>query len=71
MLTDVRDPSESRCSREGLPAALSTDLSIQSGPRLYEQTDYAVYARSRVGKAVELRHRDPTLCPRWTVKTGH
>src|SRR5690349_22432643 len=56
--------------RAGVPDAVATDPRITLGPRLFEQTDYRVVARSLDGRPVALAHRDPVLVGDVSVEDG-
>jgi hypothetical protein len=47
--------------RSEVPPGVADNPSEVAGPRLFEQTDYALVLRGKNGAAVKLQHRDPTL----------
>src|SRR5687767_8313706 len=47
--------------RAEVPAAVAHEISEVAGPRLFEQTDYAIVVRGKRGAAVKLQHRDTSL----------
>lgn len=47
--------------RAGVPEEAASNIEIQIGPRLYEETSYDLLLRSTGAKEVEIRHRDPTI----------
>jgi hypothetical protein len=47
--------------RSEVPLAVQNDCDLTVGPRLFEQTDYLVYAKSKTGEPISLEHRDPSL----------
>jgi len=47
--------------RESVPLGAATDPTETVGPRLYEQTNYTLYARSKGDEPVVLETRDPVL----------
>src|SRR5579862_5835209 len=47
--------------RTGVPEAVAADPSEIVGPRLFEQTDYAIYLQSKSTNPVTLATRDPVL----------
>src|SRR5688572_20518865 len=48
-----------RIERYGVPTEVATDLEIEVGPRLSEETAYKLLLRSTGKQQIELRHRDP------------
>jgi uncharacterized protein len=56
--------------RAGVPPEAASDPSVQFGPRLYEETTYTVFLRSKGDETVELRHRDPTILQGLTTSDG-
>ncbi len=47
--------------RAGVPESVANDPALVVGPRLFEQTDYRVVARSLGAHPVSIAHRDPVL----------
>lgn len=47
--------------RSSVPETVSTDPAEVVGPRLFEETDYTIYARSKSSSSLALEVRDPTL----------
>jgi len=47
--------------RSDVPDGLQADLRVTIGPRLFEQTDYLVYAETKTGEPVSIEHRDPAI----------
>jgi predicted component of viral defense system (DUF524 family) len=47
--------------RNEVPPEIARDPSISIGPRIYEETTYTIYLRSKNKDKVELRHRDPRI----------
>src|SRR2546422_255471 len=47
--------------REAVPIGAAADPSETVGPRLYEQTNYTLYVRSKSDEPVSLETRDPVL----------
>jgi len=47
--------------RNEVPTEVANNPSLYIGPRLYEETSYTVYLRSKTTGTVELRHRDPKI----------
>lgn len=47
--------------RNEVPTEVADDPSLRIGPRLYEETNYTIYLRSKTADTAELRHRDPTI----------
>ncbi len=52
---------ESNTWRDVVPPEVANDPLLHIGPRLYEETNYTVYLRSKTNEKVELRHRDPVI----------
>ena len=47
--------------REGVPDNVSSNLKVEVGPRLYEETSYNLLLRGKANQRVELQHRDPVI----------
>ena len=47
--------------REGVPDQVSSNLKLEVGPRLYEETLYNLLLRGKANQRVELQHRDPLI----------
>src|SRR5262245_45012847 len=47
--------------RAEVPTGVACEASEVVGPRLFEQTDYAIVLRGKDGASVRLHHRDPSL----------
>jgi hypothetical protein len=47
--------------RSEVPPGVAGDPRESAGPRLFEQTDYAIVLRGKNGALVRLQHRDPTM----------
>jgi hypothetical protein len=47
--------------RHGVPEALARRLDCKLGPRIFEQSDYLLYARAKDGNPVRVNHRDPLI----------
>jgi len=47
--------------RTAVPESIACIPDLTVGPRLHEQTDYRVYARSKAGKRIDLLHADPNI----------
>lgn len=47
--------------RAEVPQELAGDPVLSTGPRIFEQTSYSLFAESRDGSKIEIRHRDPIL----------
>src|ERR1051326_7682849 len=74
-VTDISGPPEGRLKvtrtarslsnieirREGVPDEISSNLKLEVGPRLYEETPYNLLLRGKANQRVELRHRDPVI----------
>jgi uncharacterized protein len=50
-----------KISRPGLPSEAANNVSVEIGPRLYEETSYDLLLRSTDNQKIELRHRDPII----------
>lgn len=48
-------------SRLGPDGAVVSGAELNTGPYLYEQTDYSLFVRSKGGQVVRLVHRDPNI----------
>ena len=57
----IRPTSSLRVFRRGLPPGHEQARDLVEGPRLFEETQYHVWACSKDGSAVRLVHRDPQL----------
>ena len=42
-------------------SGISEDASVYVGPRLYEETNYKIYAKAHGGSRVSIHHRDPVI----------
>jgi hypothetical protein len=42
-------------------SGISEDASVYVGPRLYEETNYKIYAKAHGGSRVSINHRDPVI----------
>src|SRR5712691_13490128 len=51
----------SQTKREGVPIGAAADPTETVGPRLFEQTNYTLYVRSKRDEVVSLEKRDPVL----------
>lgn len=49
------------CWRAYLPEAIATDPELKTGPRIYEQTDYKLYARAKIDARIDIVHQDPVI----------
>ncbi|HEY2961662.1 MAG TPA: DUF2357 domain-containing protein [Pyrinomonadaceae bacterium] len=47
--------------RQGVADEVASDLRVEIGPRLYEETAYSLLVRGKDNRQVELRHRDPII----------
>ena len=47
--------------RMGIPPEAASDLALEAGPPLFEETSYDVFLRGVDGADVSLRHRDPLM----------
>jgi hypothetical protein len=56
-----RSPLNIQILREGVPDEVASNLELEVGPRLYEETFYNLLLRGKANERVELRHRDPAI----------
>ncbi len=47
--------------RQGVPVELSACPEQHAGPRLFEETNYKLYARCKSGHKLDIMHRDPVI----------
>lgn len=47
--------------RASLPEAIASDPVLTTGPRIFEQTDYKIYARTKNDSKLAIVHRDPLI----------
>lgn len=47
--------------RAGVPDEVASNLEVEVGPRLYEETFYNLLLRGKATQRVEFRHRDPVI----------
>jgi predicted component of viral defense system (DUF524 family) len=53
---------DAKTRRQGVPEQVASDWEILAGPRLFEQTDYSLYAQAKQPtQRVEIRHVDPNI----------
>ena len=56
-----RSPLNFQIQREGVPDEVASNLELEVGPRLHEETSYNLLLRGKANQRVELRHRDPVI----------
>lgn len=56
------DLSFHKIYRATIPEIISSDPDLETGPLLYEQSDYKLYVKAAPGKVVSVLHRDPLIC---------
>jgi len=51
----------SKVWRAEVPETVAFDVNLRLGPKLFEQTSYQIYVRSKLGKRIDLQHADPNI----------
>ncbi len=57
-------------SRTAVPPAVAKNAELTAGPRLYEQTNYNLYARATTDESISITHRDPAICRNLSHEEG-